>query len=50
MYNLFAQYPNAGAGALARKKAVDLVSMNIEWIQSREKNLQEALDLIAQEE
>lgn len=50
MYDLFAQHPDAGAGALSRKKAVDLVNMNMEWIHSREKNLQEALDLISQEE
>jgi len=43
MKELFARYPNAGAGASARKQALDQVNMNIEWIRTREENLRQAL-------
>jgi hypothetical protein len=48
MNQLFARYPNAGAGASARKQAIDQVNMNIEWIKSREQNLLDALETILQ--
>ena len=32
MNQLFQRYPYAGAGASARKQAIDQVNMNIEWI------------------
>ena len=44
MKEMFKLYPNAGAGATARKQAVDQVNMNIEWIRSRELNLRNALE------
>jgi hypothetical protein len=47
MNQLFTQYPNAGAGASARKQAIDQVHMNIEWIKSREQNLRDALNSIS---
>ncbi|CAF0728875.1 unnamed protein product [Adineta steineri] len=48
MNQLFALYPNAGAGASSRKQAIDQVNMNIEWIKSREQNLINALETILQ--
>jgi hypothetical protein len=47
MIELFEKYPDAGAGASARKEAIDQVKMNIEWITSREANLRNALDTIS---
>jgi hypothetical protein len=47
MNQLFIKYPNAGAGASARKQAIDQVNMNIEWIKSREQNLRDALNSIS---
>jgi glutamyl aminopeptidase len=44
MHDLFAKYPDAGAGTAARKQALDQVHMNIEWIQTREANLRNALN------
>ncbi|UJR37822.1 hypothetical protein I4U23_030512 [Adineta vaga] len=49
MNELFALYPNAGAGTTSRKQAVDQVNMNIEWIKSREENLIHAFETILQE-
>jgi hypothetical protein len=47
MQELFTRYPNAGAGASARKQAIDQVNMNIEWIKTREENLRHALQTIS---
>jgi hypothetical protein len=47
MNDLFALYPNAGAGTLARKQAIDQANMNIEWIKAREENLRRALESIS---
>lgn len=47
MNQLFALYPNAGAGATSRKQAIDQVNMNIEWIKSREKNILNALEAMS---
>jgi hypothetical protein len=49
MNDLFARYPDAGAGASSRKQAIDQVNMNIEWIRTREKNLREALNPISRQ-
>ena len=46
MNDFFAQYPDAGAGKLAREQALDQVKMNIEWIRTREQNLRTALDTV----
>ena len=46
MNELFAKYPDAGAGASARLQAIEQVKMNIEWIQSRKSNLRNALELV----
>jgi hypothetical protein len=43
MQSFFARYPKAGAGASARQQSLDQVNMNIEWIQHRHDNLQQAL-------
>lgn len=48
MNNLFALYPNAGAGASPRKQAFAQVNMNIEWIKTREANLRYALETLTQ--
>lgn len=47
MNELFIQYPNPGAGASARKQAIDQVNMNIEWIKTREENLHDALNKLS---
>jgi hypothetical protein len=49
MNQLFALYPNAGAGAASRKQATDQVNINIEWIKSRELNLRNAFETISRE-
>ncbi len=49
MNQLFTIYPNAGAGASARKQAIDQVNMNIEWIKSRELNLRRAFETISRQ-
>ncbi|CAF0829161.1 unnamed protein product [Adineta steineri] len=46
MNELFTKYPNAGVGESARQQAIDQVKMNIHWVQTREQNLQNALDTI----
>ena len=46
MKQLFAKYPDAGAGTLARQQALDQVQMNIEWVQSREQSLRFALNSV----
>ncbi|CAF1272229.1 unnamed protein product [Rotaria sp. Silwood1] len=47
MNQLFSDYPNAGAGASARKQAVDQVNMNIHWVRSREQSLLNALETLS---
>ncbi|UJR17738.1 hypothetical protein I4U23_004636 [Adineta vaga] len=46
MNELFTKYPNAGVGQIARQQAIDQVKMNIHWIETREQNLQNALDTV----
>ena len=43
MKDLFDRYPDAGAGKFARQQALEQVMMNLQWIQSRETVLQDAL-------
>jgi hypothetical protein len=45
MHDLFARYPNAGAGTAARKQALDQVNMNLEWRRTREEVLRTALNM-----
>lgn len=35
----FAKYPEAGAGAAARKEALQRIENNIQWLQNNEKNV-----------
>lgn len=49
MNALFKKYPNAGAGAGARKQSTDQVNMNLEWTKSRGENLRKALEIISEQ-
>jgi glutamyl aminopeptidase len=35
----FAKYPDAGAGARARKQAIEKVENNIKWLENHEENI-----------
>lgn len=47
MNDIFTNYPDAGAGAAARKQAVNQVNMNIEWVRARGQNFFDALEALA---
>lgn len=43
MKDFFALYPDAGAGATARKQAIENVENNIKWLKTHEKSVREWL-------
>lgn len=44
MKDFFAKYPEAGAGAAARERALDRVESNIKWLKNNEQNIGDWLD------
>lgn len=40
----FAKYPDAGAGAAARKNAIDKIQYNINWLSQNKQKVTEWLD------
>ena len=42
--SFFAKYPDAGAGVMARKQAVDRIKSNIAWMKANEQQVSSWLD------